>query len=139
MFSAKSDLANNQKRSRHPILILIVCLLLVGVGAAGWLKLHSKKTAHDVAIPTTGNLCGNTNGRGAIVSIGSDAITIELDNGSTKNIALTGQTIIKTPSGADSISALKTGDRVTIVGSPNPDGSETATDVLVCGVIKSNT
>lgn len=138
MISTKSDLANNQ-RNRHPILILVLCLLVAGVGTAAWFKLHSGNVQHDVRIPTSGNLCGTTNGRGAIVSIGSDTITIQLDNGSTKNITLTSQTTIKTPSGADSASALKTGDRVTIVGSPNPDGSETATDVLVCGVIQSNT
>ena len=138
MISAKSDLANNQ-HNRHPMLILVVCLLILGTGAAAWFKLHSRNVQHNVAIPTSGNLCGNTNGRGAIVSVASDTITIKLDNGSTKNIALTSQTTIKTPSGADSISALKTGDRVTIVGSPNPDGSVTATDVLVCGVIQSNT
>lgn len=138
MFSAKNDLANNQ-RNRHPVLILLVCLLILGFGAAAWFKLHSRNVQHQVDIPTSGNLCGTTNGRGAIASIESDAITIKLDNGASKYIMLTGQTTIKTPSGGDSISALKTGDRVTIVGSPNPDGSETATDVLVCGVIQSNT
>ena len=60
MISTRSDLANDQKHARHPLLILVVCLLILGIGAAAGFKLYSRNTQHQVAIPTSGNLCGTT-------------------------------------------------------------------------------
>ncbi len=47
-------------------------------------------------------------------------------------IKLTDQKTIKTSTGFGSLSDLKIGDRITLVGGSNPDGSFTAATVVVC-------
>jgi glycopeptide antibiotics resistance protein len=86
-----------------------------------------------------GDLCGGTGGIGQIVSLGNSTFTIQRKDGSNQIVDLTGQTTIETPTGSGSLSDLKTGDRVTLVGGPNPDGSFTATTVLVCSGIGPET
>ena len=84
-------------------------------------------------IPQSGDLCGGTGGNGQIVSVGDNEFTIKLDaDGSDMVVHLTGQATIKTSAGSASLSDLKIGYRVTLVGGPNPDGSFTADTVVVC-------
>ena len=89
------------------------------------------------AIPQSGDLCGGTGGKGQIVSVGNNEFTIKrFDDSSDQVIHLTGQATIKTSAGSASLSDLKIGYRVTLVGSSNSDGSFTAKTVLVCnGVV----
>ncbi len=85
------------------------------------------------AIPQSGDLCGGTGGIGQIVSVGSNTFIMKRnDNGSSQIIHLTGQATIQTSTGSVSLSDLKPGDRVTLVGGPNSDGSFTANTVVVC-------
>jgi pectate lyase len=84
-------------------------------------------------IPQSGDLCGGTGGNGQIVSVGNNEFTIKRnDDGSDQVVHLTGQATIKTSAGSASLSDLKIGYRVTLVGGPNPDGSFTADTVVVC-------
>src|SRR5512138_3126947 len=84
-------------------------------------------------IPQSGDLCGGTGGNGQIVSVGNNEFTMKRnDDGSDQVVHLTGQAIIRTSAGSASISDLKIGYRVTLVGGPNPDGSFTADTVVVC-------
>ena len=79
------------------------------------------------------DLCGGTGGNGQIVSVGDNEFTIKLDaDGSDMVVHLTGQATIKTSAGSASLSDLKIGYRVTLVGDRNPDGSFTANTVVVC-------
>ena len=89
------------------------------------------------AIPQSGDLCGGTGGKGQIVSMGKNEFTIKrFDDSSDQVIHLTGQATIKTSAGSASLSDLKIGYSVTLVGHSNPDGSFTANTVLVCnGVV----
>ena len=67
---------------------------------------------------------------GQIVSQGNDSVTVKLTDGSSEIINLTGQTTInKTSTGA--ASDLKSGDRVTAIGTTNSDGSVTAQTLLI--------
>ncbi len=87
-------------------------------------------------IPQSGDLCGGTGGNGQIVSVGNNEFTIKRnDDGSDMVVHLTGQATIKTSAGSASLSDLKAGYRVTLVGGPNPDGSFTAYMVVVCNGI----
>ncbi|HMB22369.1 MAG TPA: hypothetical protein VKP08_06060 [Anaerolineales bacterium] len=88
-------------------------------------------------IPQSEDLCGGTGGIGQIVSVGNNEFTIKRTNdGSDLLVHLAGQSTIKTSAGSASLSDLKTGYRVTLVGGPNPDGSFTADTVVVCnGVV----
>jgi|SRR5687768_10236689 len=84
-------------------------------------------------IPQSGDLCGGTGGNGQIVSVGNNEFTMKRnDDGSDQVVHLTGQATIKTSAGSASLSDLKIGYRVTLVGGPNPDGSFTADTVVVC-------
>ncbi len=87
-------------------------------------------------IPHSGDLCGGTGGKGQIVSVGNNEFTIKRnDNGSDQVVHLTSQATIKTSAGRASLSDLKIGYRVTLVGGPNSDGSFTADTVVVCNGI----
>ena len=84
-------------------------------------------------IPQSGDLCGGTGGNGQIVSVGNNEFTMKRnDNGNDQVVHLTGQATIKTSAGSASLSDLKIGYRVTLVGGPNPDGSFSADTVVVC-------
>lgn len=84
-------------------------------------------------IPQSGDLCGGTGGNGQIVSVGNNEFTMKRnDDGSDQVVHLTGHATIKTSAGSASLSDLKIGYRVTLVGGPNPDGSFTANTVVVC-------
>lgn len=84
-------------------------------------------------IPQSGDLCGGTGGNGEIVSLDTNAFSLKLKNGTNRLIHLANQTTIKTSAGSSATeSDLKTGDRVTLVGGPNPDGSFTANGIFVC-------
>ena len=84
-------------------------------------------------IPQSGDLCGGTGGNGQIVSVGNNEFTMKRnDDGSDQIVHLSGGATIKTSAGSASLSDLKPGDHVTLVGGPNPDGSFTADTVVVC-------
>jgi pectate lyase len=85
-------------------------------------------------IPQSEDLCGGTGGNGQIVSVGNNEFTMRRndDSGSDQVVHLAGQATIKTSAGSASLSDLKIGYRVTLVGGPNPDGSFTADIVVVC-------
>ncbi len=87
-------------------------------------------------IPQSGDLCGGTGGNGQIVSVGNNEFTMTRnDDGTEQVVHLTGQATIKTSAGSASLSDLKAGYRVTLLGGPNPDGSFTAYMVVVCNGI----
>lgn len=87
-------------------------------------------------IPQGGDLCGGTGGNGQIVSVGNNEFTMKRnDDGSDQVVHLTGQATITTSAGSASLSDLKIGYRVTLVGGPNSDGSFTADTVVVCNGI----
>jgi len=86
--------------------------------------------------PQSGDLCGGTGGNGQIVSVGNNEFTMKRnDDGSDQVVRLTSHATIKTSAGSASLSDLKIGYRVTLVGGPNPDGSFTADTVVVCNGI----
>lgn len=85
------------------------------------------------------DLCGGTGGNGEIVSVGNDTFTIEQKDHTSRIVSLTDQAEIMTSTGPVSLSALKAGDRVTLVGGPNPDGSFSADTVFLCNGTSQNT
>lgn len=83
------------------------------------------------------DLCGGTGGNGEIVNIGGNTFTLKLNEGGQKGggtliVNLTDQATIETSTGFVSLSDLKIGDRVTLVGDNNRDGTFTADAVVVC-------
>lgn len=91
------------------------------------------------AIPQTGDLCGGTGGNGQIISVGNNTFTLRRnDDGSNQIIHLASHATIKTSTGPIFLSKLKPGERVTLVGGPNRDGSFTADTVVLCSGTQGN-
>jgi glycopeptide antibiotics resistance protein len=95
------------------------------------------------AIPQSGDLCGGTGGNGQIVSVGNNTFTLKLHEGGQKGggnllVTLADNAAIKTPTGYVSVSDLKIGDRVTLVGDNNRDGTFTADTVVLCSGTQEN-
>ena len=65
---------------------------------------------------------------GSILSMDANSITVKLSDGSTKIVLLSGSTTYSNTASA-SQSDLKTGSTVAVFGTPNSDGSVTATNV----------
>ena len=103
-----------------------------GVGGGGGQSDRSENK--EGRILQSGDLCSGTGGTGRISSVGNNTITIKRnDDGSSQLVNLTKQTTIKTSNGGSvSASDLKRGEKVTLVGEPNSDGTFTANTVLVC-------
>lgn len=81
--------------------------------------------------------CGGTGGNGEIVSVGNNSFTLKLNEGGQKGsgtllVTLKDRATIETQSGDVSVSDLNVGDRVTLVGDNNRDGTFTADAVVVC-------
>jgi glycopeptide antibiotics resistance protein len=119
---------------------LLVILVIIAAAVLGSYKsVAFAASQSERAIPQSGDLCGGTGGNGQIVSVGNKAFTLKRnDDGSHQLIHLTNQATIKTSTGSVSLSNLKKGDRVTLVGGPNRDGSITADTVVVCSGTQEN-
>ncbi|HTL39485.1 MAG TPA: VanZ family protein [Methylomirabilota bacterium] len=78
------------------------------------------------------DLCGGTGGTGRIVSLGNNTFTLQRNDGRNLIVNLIDQATIETAAGSATFSDLKIGDRVTLVGGPNPDRSFTAENIVVC-------
>jgi glycopeptide antibiotics resistance protein len=94
-------------------------------------------TRFESTIPQSGDLCGGTGGNGQIRSVGSNTFTLKLNADGKKGngnliVNLTEHATIKTSNGSASVSDLKIGDRVTLVGDNHRDGTFTADAVVVC-------
>lgn len=120
----------------------VVCLfasVILVVAFNGYAGVVMAVSQSSDAIPQSGDLCGGTGGNGQIVSVGSNSFTMKRnDDGRNQIIHLTGQPTIKTSNGVASLSDLEAGDRVTLVGGPNGDGSFTADTVFVCATIQEH-
>ncbi len=130
-------------REKKYIHILIATLLVIGVTAGTLYSIypHGEPVINPRAnsgdyqperTPESGDLCGGTGGNGQITSIGNNSFTLQLNNGSNQTINLISAVEINTSAGPALVSDLKTGDRVTLVGGPNSDGTFTAEAVFVC-------
>src|SRR6266404_4590867 len=107
--------------------IIIIVTIVVMVAFSGYKNVALAASQSEGAIPQSGDLCGGTGGNGQIVSVGNNTFTLKRnDDGSKQIIHLTNQATIKTSTGSVSLSNLKAGERVTLVGGPNLDGSFTA-------------
>ena len=135
-------------KSASIIILLIVIAASAFVGYKAYHRIQARESLgrsaggqtnrlgnkQEGAIPQSGDLCGGTGGNGEIVSLGKNVFTLKLNDGSKRIVDLANQATIKISAGSSSASEsdLKVGDRVTLVGAPNSDGSFTANGVYVC-------
>lgn len=119
-------------------LMIVASLLVLIISFGGFYTFFPKGNASSQLQPKklaqNEDLCGGTGGTGEIIKTGVNRFTIKRNDGVIQQIRLTNQTIVKTSSGPIAASALKVGERVTIV----IDETETASMVLVCALAHSN-
>lgn len=148
----KSSVIISFRYPMKPIYVIILVIIVAVIAFFGY-KVYHRSQLHKSfgqgaggnqsdrngneqgGVSQSGDLCAGTGGNGAIVSLGNNVFTIKLKDGSHRIIHLTNQATIKTSASSPSASEsdLKVGDRVTLVGGPNSDGSFTAKGVFVCG------
>lgn len=120
--------------------ILITALLLVFVGAASFFAGMKYQQGQRSSVPRQfggppGLRAGNSGGRvgfrplaGEIIAADENSITVKLTDGSSKIILLSDKTSIdKAADGSKS--DLKIGEKVTVFGTENPDGSISAQNI----------
>jgi glycopeptide antibiotics resistance protein len=119
--------------------IYVILLVIIAAAAfGGYMDVALAAGQSGGVMPQSGDLCGGTGGKGQIVSVGNNSFTLKRnDDGSNQIVHLSSGATIETSAGPASLSDLKTGDRVTLVGGPNPDGSFTADTVVVCAATGS--
>ena len=121
------------------LLVAVVAIFVVATfgGHAGIALAASQSES---TIPTSGDLCGGTGGKGRVTRVGSNSFTIAENDGSSLVVYLRGQEIIETSAGQIVLSKLKIGDRVTLAGQSNHNGTFSADTVVVCsGTATGNT
>ena len=115
------------------ILIVAIAVVIVTAVFSSYQNVALAAGQSEGAIPQSGDLCNGTGGNGQILSVGNNEFTIkQYHTGTDRLVRLAGGATIETSTGPVSLSDLKVGDRVTLVGGPNPDGSFTANTVVVC-------
>lgn len=127
---------NSITSKQKKFLIIFSIITVVGVSVLFGYKGVALAASH-------GDLCGGTRGNGEIVSVGSNTFTLKLNEGGEKGggiliVNLTDRATIETSTGFVALSDLKIGDRVTLVGSDNRDGTFTADAVVVCSGMEVN-
>jgi glycopeptide antibiotics resistance protein len=120
------------------IYIIIIVIVVAATAVSGYKGVVLAANQSEEVIHPSGDPCGGTGGKGQIVSVGSNTFILERHDGKNQIVNFTDQTTIKTSAGSGSASDLKTGERVTLVGAPNRDGSFTADTVAVCSRTQEN-
>ena len=121
--------------NKNTIIILAVVLIVIA-GAGGFFAGSQYQKSQPRAAGQfggrglgegNGNGFGNQNPnfrpvRGQVLTMDSNTLTVKLSDGSTKIVVLSGSTVFVKSTTA-SLSDLKTGDTVNVVGTQNSDGS----------------
>jgi flagellar basal body-associated protein FliL len=124
--------------------IIIVAVILVVVAAAGGFfggVMYQKNQTSALGAAGRGNyaarfgqsgqsVAANRPVRGQVLSTSATTLTVKMSDGSTKIVVLSSSTSFAQSAKA-SLSDVKTGDTVNVVGTTNSDGSVTATDIQI--------
>lgn len=128
------------------LIIILVLVIVVGGGAFFGGIQYQKSQRSSLRVGQFGqqgqfaNRVGQQNGRpvsGSIIASDSGSITIKLQDGSSKIVLLSGDTIINkqtTGSKAD----LTNGEKVMVMGKENSDGSVTADTISLSPMFRGN-
>jgi len=124
-------------------MILVVVVLVIIAAAGGFFggMMYQKGQTSSVAMTGRGNYAtrfgqGGQNAasfrpvRGQVLSLGANSLTVKLSNGNTEIVVLSSSTAFMQSMQA-TLSDVKTGDTVNVVGTQNSDGSVTAQQVQI--------
>ncbi|MBI4097253.1 MAG: hypothetical protein HY428_02445 [Candidatus Levybacteria bacterium] len=130
---------------KNSILITVVMALIVAVAAFyGGMQYQQRQRPNFAGFrggqngqqfQGRGNFQGARPVNGEIISQDDKSITVKMQNGSSKIVILSDQTIINKAS-EGSKSDLKTGEKVAAFGTENSDGSITAQNISIGGMLR---
>lgn len=128
-----------RERKYLHILALVIAIIAAAAGAVYAIYPHGQPVNPrngDVGRAGTltreSDLCGGTGGNGQITSLSDSSFIMEKREGGRQVVYFADQVAVETAAGTASESALKIGDRITLVGGLNPDGSFAADVIFVC-------
>lgn len=131
----------NMNKNTTIIVGVLLVILALGGGFFAGMTYQSRKIASSFGADGTFRQRFQMNGlngqntnfrpvRGVVLSSDSNTLTVKLNDGSTKVVVISGTTTFL-KSQKVTVSDLKTGDTVNVVGTQNSDGSVTAADVQI--------
>lgn len=128
---------------RNVVSLVVIFVITIAVWLGGYKSVAFAIGQSEGIIPQSGDLCGGTGGNGEIVSVGNNKFTLKLNDDGKKGggnliVTLTEKATIESSTGSLSLSDLKKGDRVTLVGDNNRDGTFAADAVVVCSRDQEN-
>ncbi len=140
-----SEKEREKEGKKFSIVWIILLLLIVGGVIAGSVYKNSlsvSSVVQHINLPQTGGLgtgvsVNGTSLVGSIETLNGNGFTMTLEDGTTKDVQLSATTTIKEMNGSSATSSnltldqLSVGERVTVSGSPNQDGSISASRVEV--------
>jgi hypothetical protein len=145
------SLKRGKPKSKRPVLPIVGAVVLAAIAFAGGFGVANAVAPK--ATTTAGNGQGfdgqfggpNASNRprngfgggasGTIGSVSTDQMTVTTANGGQRIVLLTPTTTVtQVSSTTKALSDLTNGEQVTVVGSANPDGSVTATQVIIGNV-----
>ncbi len=117
---------------RWPLVIgAAVVIALVAFGG-GYAVANATSTRSPGRTFSGANGQSSSGASGSVASVASDQMTVTTQSGSSRIVLLTPTTTVtKVTSSTVTASDITTGTQVTVIGSSNPDGSVTATQVVI--------
>ncbi len=127
-------------KTNQIIITVLIAIIVGGAGFFGGMQFEKSQapsnSSGNYAMMRNGGRfgnrlgAGNQGGLGQVISQDANSLTIKLADGSSKIILLSGNTKYEKTNPA-SLSDIKNGDRVLVIGTANSDGSETANTIQI--------
>lgn len=128
------------KINNHTVIIVLLVIIFVAGGFFAGMQYQRSQRGTDSRFFTQANRRGaaqNGNARpvaGQILSSDVSSVTVKMPDGSSKIVILSGSTQITEATSAGK-EALQSGKNILVFGNQNSDGSVTATNIQIGGMI----
>jgi len=123
----------NLKKYKTIIFSMFVC---IAIAASAAYYVYPKDqvmiTPEGEISQNSGDPCGGTGGNGEIIMMGNNSITLQRNNESDLLVTFANTVDVRMSAGPGSVSDLKIGERVTLIGGMNPDNTFRADALFVC-------
>ncbi len=124
------------RRSSRPMFMVAAAVILALIAFAGGFAVANATTAKPAARTFAGAGAGGAGGgggaSGTVASVSASQMTVTTAAGGTKLVLLAPTTTVtQVTSTPAAVSAIANGNQVTVIGTANPDGSVTATQVIL--------
>lgn len=118
-----------------PIIFAVILVVVASGAFFGGMKYQESKTPSRNGNPAQNqfrqrNIANSTAVNGAVLNVDAKTLTVKLSDGSSKIILFSDKTTVS-ESTASATTDIKTGEKVAVFGTTNPDGSVTAQNIQI--------